>query len=132
MKTSQNITGRSHSFLLSLERTSRNEPRTHFLLNRIVTPWNNLPKNIALTPSVNSFKRQLDLYLNKGWGWWPHLVTFDHCSLSLLLLLLLLNFSFKILCSRHCMIIFIYLFYRVSARQEGNTFIFCITYLFLL
>ena len=42
-----------------------NEPRTHYILNRMATPWNNLPKDIALAHSVNSFKSTLDLYLNK-------------------------------------------------------------------
>ena len=65
LKTEQNITGRRHPFQLSRERTSGNEPRTHFLLNRMATPWNNLPKEIALAHSVNSFKSKLDLYLNK-------------------------------------------------------------------
>ena len=36
-----------------------------YLLNRMATPWNNLPKGIALAHSVNSFKSKLDLYLNK-------------------------------------------------------------------
>ena len=54
-----------HPFQLSRERTLGNKPRTHFLLNRMANPWNNLHKDIALTHSVNSFKSKLDLYLNK-------------------------------------------------------------------
>ena len=65
LRPDQNITGRRHPFQLSRERTSGNEPRTHFLLNRMATPWNNLPKDIALAHSVNSFKSKLDLYLKK-------------------------------------------------------------------
>ena len=55
--------GRRHHFQLSRERTTGNEPRTNFLLNRMTTPWNNLPKEIALARSVNSFKSKLDSYL---------------------------------------------------------------------
>ena len=40
----QNFTGRRHPFHFSRERTLGNEQRTNFLLNRMVTPWNNLPK----------------------------------------------------------------------------------------
>ena len=36
-------------------------PRTHFLLNRMATPWNNLPKDVALASSV----KKLNLYLKK-------------------------------------------------------------------
>ena len=35
----QNIIDRRHPFQLSRERTSGNEPRTHFLLNRMATQW---------------------------------------------------------------------------------------------
>ena len=55
--------GRRHHFQHSRERTSGNDPRTNFLLNRIASPWNNLPKAIALARSVNSFKSKLDLNL---------------------------------------------------------------------
>ena len=66
LRPEQNKTGRRHPFQLSRERTSGNEPRTHFLLNRMATPWNNLPKDIALAHSVNSFKSKLDLHLKKA------------------------------------------------------------------
>ena len=36
--------GRRHYFQLSHERTTGKELRKFFLLNRIATPWNNLPK----------------------------------------------------------------------------------------
>ena len=49
------------TFQLSREWTSGSEPRTHFLLNRMVTPWNNMPKDISLAHSVKSFKSKLDL-----------------------------------------------------------------------
>ena len=65
LRPEQNNTGHRHPFQLSRVRTSCNEPRTHFFLNRMATPWNNLPKNITLAHSVNSFKNKLDLYLNK-------------------------------------------------------------------
>ena len=58
--------GRRHHFQLSRERTTGNEPRTNFLLNRMTTPWNNLPKEIALARSVNSFKSKLDSYLRNS------------------------------------------------------------------
>ena len=64
LRPDQNNTGRRHPFLLSRERTLGNEPGTNFLLNRMVIPLKNLPKNIALAHSV-SFKSKLDLYLNK-------------------------------------------------------------------
>ena len=65
LRPEQNITSRRHPFQLSRERTLGNEPRTHFLLNRMATPWNNSPKDSALAHSENSFKSKLDLYLNK-------------------------------------------------------------------
>ena len=52
-KSEQNITGRRHTFQLSREQTSGNEPRTHFFLNRMATLWNNSPKEIALANSAN-------------------------------------------------------------------------------
>ena len=58
-------TGRRHHFQLSREYTRGNEPRTNFLLNRMATPWNNLPKETALAPSVNSFKSRLDSHLGR-------------------------------------------------------------------
>ena len=64
-RSDQNITDRRHPFQLSRERTCGNEPRIHFLLNRIATPWKNLPKDTALAHSVSSFKSKLNLYLNK-------------------------------------------------------------------
>ena len=57
---------RTHPFQLSRELTRGNESRTHFLLNRMITRWNNLPKNIVLEPSVNLFKNRLDLYLKRA------------------------------------------------------------------
>ena len=65
LRPEQNTTGRRHPFQFCSERTSGNEPRIHFLLNRMATPWNNLPKKIALAHSVNSFKSKLELHLNK-------------------------------------------------------------------
>ena len=59
LKPERNIKCRRHQFQLSRERTSRNEPRTHFLFKIMATPWNNLPKNL------HSFKSKLDLYLNE-------------------------------------------------------------------
>ena len=55
--------GQRHLFQFSRERKTGREPRKNFLLNRMATPWNNLPKEIALERSVNSFKSKLDLYL---------------------------------------------------------------------
>ena len=39
---------RIHPYQLCRELTRGNEPRTHFLLNRMATTWNTLPKNIEL------------------------------------------------------------------------------------
>ena len=48
IRPEQMIIGRRRPFQLSHERTSGIEPRTHFLLNRMATLWNILPKDIAL------------------------------------------------------------------------------------
>ena len=53
-------------FLIFSQRLKANEARTHFLLIRMATPWNNLPKDIALAESVNSFKSNLDLSILDG------------------------------------------------------------------
>ena len=63
LRPEQSITYRRHPFQLSRERTSGNEPRTHFLLNRMATPWNNLPKDIALG---ELFQEQAGLVLEKS------------------------------------------------------------------
>ena len=65
LRPNQCRTGRRHNFQLSREYTRGNEPRTNFLLNRMATPWNNLPKETALAPSVNSFKSRLDSHLGR-------------------------------------------------------------------
>jgi hypothetical protein len=65
LRPNQCRTGRRHHFQLSREYTRGNEPRTNILLNRMATPWNNLPKEIVLAPSVNSFKSRLDSHLGK-------------------------------------------------------------------
>ena len=44
---------------LPSEHRREGEPRIHFLLNRMPTPWNNFPKSNALAHSVNSFKSKL-------------------------------------------------------------------------
>ena len=68
LESEQHITDRRHSFQLNRERTSGNEPRKHLLLDEMSTQWYNLPKEIALANSVNSFKSKLNLYLNKLGG----------------------------------------------------------------
>ena len=65
LRPDQKIIDQRHFFQLSRERTKGNEPRTHFLLNRMANPWNNLSKDITLADSVNSFKSKLGFYLNK-------------------------------------------------------------------
>ena len=54
--------GRRNHFQLSRERTTGKEQRTNFILDRMTTPWNSLPKEIALARSVNSFKSKLYFY----------------------------------------------------------------------
>ena len=61
LRPEQNNTGCRYPFQLSRERTSGNEPRRHFILNRMAIPCNNLPTDIATTHSVNSFKSKLNL-----------------------------------------------------------------------
>ena len=48
LRPDQKTDRRRHPFQLSRELTSGNDPRIQILLIRIATPWNNLPKNIAL------------------------------------------------------------------------------------
>ena len=57
--------GRRHPFQFTREIVGYGDPRHFFLLNRMATPWNNLPKEIVLAPSVNSFKSGLDSYLRE-------------------------------------------------------------------
>jgi len=57
--------GRRHPFQFTREIVGYGDPRHFFLLNRMATPWNNLPKEIVLAPSVNSFKSRLDSYLRE-------------------------------------------------------------------
>ena len=65
---------RTQQFQFSRERTTGKEPIANFLLNRMATPWNNLPKEIALARSVNSFKSKLDLYLGNLSKKYPYLL----------------------------------------------------------
>ena len=60
-----NISTRRHNLQLTREIIKGCEPRFNFLLNRIATPWNNLPHNIVFAPSVNSFKNRIDIYLKQ-------------------------------------------------------------------
>ena len=77
LRPEQNITGRRHPFQLSRERISGNEPRTHFLLNRMATQWNNLPKDIALAHSVKLFQEQARLVLEQSRQKHSHLLVKD-------------------------------------------------------
>lgn len=64
--------GRRHNMQLTREIIHDCESRFNFLLNRIATPWNNLPAEVALASSVNAFKNRLDEYLGRV-GWRPHM-----------------------------------------------------------
>ena len=58
-------TRRRHNLQLRREKALNCEARHYFLLNRIATPWNNLPPEIAMSNSVNKFKNLLDNHLEK-------------------------------------------------------------------
>ena len=57
---------RRHPFQWCRELTRNYEWITHFLLNRMITSWNNLLKNIEHAASVNSYKNRFDFYLKRA------------------------------------------------------------------
>ena len=54
---------RRNRYRLIREKCSNYKQRFDFLLNRVATSWNNLPKNVAEAPTLDSFKARLDKYL---------------------------------------------------------------------
>ena len=36
-----------------------------FFTNRVINIWNNLPTNVVLSKTINTFKNEVDNYLNK-------------------------------------------------------------------
>ena len=61
---------RGHSLKIAKQRT-RLSIRSNFFSNRITNTWNNLPEQVITAPSVDSFKRRLDLH-------WKDLPTIFH------------------------------------------------------
>ena len=60
---------RSNSLKLNVK-FSRLDMRHHFFSHRIVSTWNDQPKSCVEAQSVNSFKRELDVYLLEcGFHW---------------------------------------------------------------
>jgi hypothetical protein len=58
---SENLNLRGHPLKLAPIRT-RGQTRSHFYTNRIVKPWNSLPAQVVMAPSLNVFKSSLDRY----------------------------------------------------------------------
>jgi len=60
------ITTRGHQYKLFKVRSSL---RQNFFSNRVVNLWNSLPDSVVTTPTVASFKQQLDNYwIQSGYG----------------------------------------------------------------
>jgi ribonucleases P/MRP protein subunit RPP40 len=62
MNKNKNLRG--HSLKLSLSSSTSN-PRRHFLPNRVVDAWNELPETVISAPLVNSFKNRLNKHLTQ-------------------------------------------------------------------
>ena len=50
---------RGHNMKIKKQHCRRN-PRKLSFANRIISPWNNLPQSVVSSPSVNSFKHNLN------------------------------------------------------------------------
>ena len=72
--------------LVRWKQSQGNEPRTHFLLDRMATLWNNLPKDIAFAHSVSSFKSKLDFWLEQIRQIHAHLLIKDGYLVTLIIL----------------------------------------------
>ena len=59
----KDLNSRRHNLQLTRELVQNCESRHFFLMNRIATPWNNLPVKIVNAKSVNCFKNALDKHL---------------------------------------------------------------------
>ena len=68
MATATNTRG--HSLKLFKRRTRLNQ-RSNFYSNRVVDVWNNLPEEVVIAPSINSFKSRLNNH------WKRHAHKFD-------------------------------------------------------
>ena len=65
----KDLNSRRHNLQLTRELVQNCESRHFFLMNRIATPWNNLPIKIVNSKSVNCFKNALDKHLEHiNWG----------------------------------------------------------------
>ena len=56
---------RSHKYQLYIEPINKNIRKYNFSI-RIINIWNNLPREVAEAPSVNTFKNRLDRYWRAG------------------------------------------------------------------
>ena len=61
---SKDLPTRSHPYKLLKYRTNT-EQFKHFFSNRVVNIWNNLPTNVVMAKSVNSFKGHIDRHLSE-------------------------------------------------------------------
>jgi ribonuclease P/MRP protein subunit RPP40 len=48
-----------------MKRACKSNMREHFFTMRTVNPWNNLPHDVVMAPTVNTFKNRLDTHWNK-------------------------------------------------------------------
>jgi len=62
-KCKRDLNNRRHNLQLTREIVKNCESRHSFLMNRIATPWNNLPAKIVNAYTVNCFKNALDKHL---------------------------------------------------------------------
>jgi ribonuclease P/MRP protein subunit RPP40 len=64
-KVTKSIT-RSHNQQITRENFKNCPLRNNFLFNRNATTWNNLPKSVVSSISVNSFKANLDRHIKSN------------------------------------------------------------------
>ena len=62
--TSSNSSTRSNDFKLVKIRPNTDRFK-YFFTNRVVNPWNNLPKEIVNASNVNTFKNHIDLHFSE-------------------------------------------------------------------
>ena len=58
-----NLNSRRNTYRLIREKRGKCKQRFDFLLNRVATSWNNLPKSVVEAPTLDSFKARLDRHL---------------------------------------------------------------------
>ena len=56
---------RGHAFKLKYKNKFKTDLGKHFFSNRVIKPWNNLPKYVVESKSLNSFKNNIDKYFFK-------------------------------------------------------------------